>query len=323
MTRSLLVTGGAGFIGSHLCERLLAAGDEVVALDAFDTYLYDAASKERNVAALLGHPRFRLVRGDLLDRELVRELCAGRDLVVHLAALAGVRPSLADPPRYARTNVEGTLHVLEGCRLGGVIRLVFASSSSVYGVRPAGSAGFREDDPCVRPASPYGASKRAGELLCSTYRDLHGLGITALRFFTVYGPRQRPDMAIHRFARAMAAGQPITVHGDGSSARDYTYIDDIIDGIVAACARITAGDFEIYNLGGAHTTTLARLVELLGAALGTSPRVVRAPDQPGDVPVTFADPARAERDLGFRARIGLEEGLGRFVAWARELHPGA
>jgi UDP-glucuronate 4-epimerase len=313
----LLVTGAAGFIGSHLCERLCAAGHEVTGLDSFDTFLYDAASKERNVARLADTMGFTLVRGNLLDRELVSQLCAARDVVVHLASLAGVRPSLADPPRYARTNLEGTLHVLEGCRAAGVARVVFASSSSVYGARPVGSAGFREDDPCLRPASPYGATKRAGELLCSTYRDLYGIGITALRFFTVYGPRQRPDMAIHKFARAIAAGQPVTVYGDGSTQRDYTYIDDIIDGVVAAFERVSPGAFEIYNLGGSRTTGLATLVEVIGRALGTAPRVIHEPEQPGDVPTTFADVSKAARDLGFSPQVGVEDGVARFVDWLR------
>jgi UDP-glucuronate 4-epimerase len=311
----VLVTGIAGFIGSHLGRRLLDEGHEVTGLDSFDSYLYGAAAKERNAAALGTHPRLRLVRGDVCDGRLLRDLLAGVDVVAHLAALAGVRPSLADPARYARTNVEGTLQVLEACRAAGVERLVFASSSSVYGARPDATGAFMESDPCLRPASPYAATKRAGELLCSTYRDLYGIGSVLLRFFTVYGPRQRPDMAIHRFTRRIAAGQTVTLFGDGSSARDYTYIDDIVDGTYAACRGVRPRLCTAYNLGGSRTTTLWRLVELVAAALGQPVRVQFLPEQPGDVPRTFADVGRAARDFGYAPRIPIEEGIRRFVAW--------
>jgi UDP-glucuronate 4-epimerase len=283
----VLLTGAAGFIGSHLAERLVADGDDVVGLDAFDTTLYDAATKERNLAALAGHPRFRLHRGDICEPGLVAALARDADLVVHFAALAGVG------------------------------RVVFASSSSVYGARDGAARAFAEDDPCVTPASPYAATKRAGELLCSTYRDVYGLGITSLRFFTVYGPRQRPDMAIHKFTRLLAAGQPITVFGDGTSARDYTYIDDIIAGTVAACRAVQPGALAVYNLGESETTTLRRLVELVAGALGVTPRVEQAPPQPGDVPLTWADVGRARRDLGYDPRTPLEDGIQRFVEWFR------
>ena len=313
----ILVTGVAGFIGSHLAERLLAEGHEVVGLDSFDAFLYDASTKRRNVAGLDGRPGFRLVRGDILHPRLVRELAAGVDVVAHLAALAGVRPSLTDPARYVRTNVEGTVQVLEACRSAGVRRLVFASSSSVYGARAGAAAAFREDDPCLQPASPYAATKRAGELLCSTYRDLYGLGSLQLRFFTVYGPRQRPEMAIHQFTRTIEAGETVTLFGDGSSARDYTYIDDIIDGAAAACSTVEPGRSEILNLGGSRTTTLLGLVGLIGEALGRRPIVQFRPDQPGDVPVTFADVTRARRALGYAPRVPIEEGIRRFVDWFR------
>ncbi|MFH0901373.1 MAG: NAD-dependent epimerase/dehydratase family protein [Pseudomonadota bacterium] len=322
-----LLTGAAGFIGSHLAERLLEEGHEVTGLDNFDSFLYPAAIKEKNVAGLACHPRFELARGDLLDGKLVSALCQGKDLVVHLAALAGVRPSLLDPPRYARVNVEGTVNVLEGCRLAGASRLVFASSSSVYGARGGVSsdkqegrppvAAFCEDDPCLSPASPYAATKRAGELLCSNYRDLFAIGISSLRFFTVYGPRQRPEMAIHKFTRQIHQHQAITLFGDGGSARDYTYIDDIVDGAYAACLRVTPGDYRIYNLGGSRTTTLRRLVELIGDALGIEPIVEHAPAQPGDVPITYANVSRAATDLGYSPSVPIEEGIRRFVAWYR------
>ena len=311
----VLVTGAAGFIGSHLAERLLAGGHEVIGLDAFDDYLYPAAVKERNASALADRPGFRLVRGDILDAPLVAELAQGCERVVHLAALAGVRPSIAEPARYARTNVEGTVNLLEACRGAGIQRFVFASSSSVYGARGTGSAAFSEDDPCLAPASPYAATKRAGELICRTFRDLYGIGVSSLRYFTVYGPRQRPEMAIHKFTRALAAGQPIVLYGDGSTARDYTYIDDIIDGTAAACLGVAPGQFQIYNLGGSRTTTLSRLVELIGDALGVAPRVRHEPDQPGDVPITYADVTRAGRELGYAPTVPSEDGIRRFVAW--------
>ncbi|HEY3354405.1 MAG TPA: NAD-dependent epimerase/dehydratase family protein [Polyangia bacterium] len=312
----LLLTGAAGFIGSHLAARLLARGHEVVGLDSFDPF-YEPALKERNVAALLGHPGFRLVRGDILDEALVEALVAGPprvELICHLAALAGVRPSLAAPGRYERVNVGGTLNLLEAGRRHDVGRFVFASSSSVYGAHSA--VPFSESDPAVRPASPYAATKRAGELMCATYADLYGLAATCLRFFTVYGPRQRPEMAIHKFTRLIADGAPVPFFGDGQSARDYTYIDDIIDGTAAAVEREATG-VGIYNLGGSQTTTLARLVALIGAALGQTPRLTPLPDQPGDVPITYADVARAGRDLGYAPAVPIEEGIARFVAWFR------
>jgi UDP-glucuronate 4-epimerase len=319
----VLLTGVAGFIGSHLAERLLAQGDAVVGLDGFDSYLYAASVKERNVERLEGRPRFALVRGDLGDAALLRELTQGVDVVAHLAALAGVRPSIAEPARYARTNVEGTLNVLEACRAAGVQRLVFASSSSVYGARERGSAPFSEDEPCARPASPYAATKRAGELLCSTYGDLFGIGSVQLRFFTVYGPRQRPDMAIHRFTRLIAEGRTVTVFGDGSSARAYTYVDDVVEGTCAALRNVQPGRAAIYNLGGSRTTTLAHLLQLIGEAVGREPRLVFEPDQPGDVPLTIADVSRAARDLGYAPRVPIEEGIRRFAAWYREAQPRA
>jgi UDP-glucuronate 4-epimerase len=312
----LLLTGAAGFIGSHLATRLLGQGHEVVGLDNFDPF-YDPALKERNVAALAGQPGFTLARGDIRDEQLVGELFGRRpgfDGVVHLAALAGVRPSLAQPLRYAAVNVTGTLVLLEACRAAGLRRFVFASSSSVYGAHSP--VPFREADPAVRPASPYAATKRAGELLCSNYTDLFGLDTCCLRFFTVYGPRQRPEMAIHKFARLIAAGRPVPVFGDGQSARDYTFIDDIIDGVTAAVARQPAGH-TVYNLGGSRTTTLARLVELVAAALGREPLLDRQPDQPGDVPITYADVAQAGHDLGYAPQVPIEDGIARFVAWFR------
>jgi len=317
----VLLTGAAGFIGSHLAERLLAEGHDVLGFDSFDSYLYDAAAKERNAAALGACKGFGLIRADLNDAAAMTTACSGCDIVVHLAALAGVRPSLADPLRYVQANLAGTTSVLEACRHVGVRRLVFASSSSVYGSRTAAEVPFCESDPCLAPASLYAATKRSGELLCSTYRDLFGIGVSALRFFTVYGPRQRPEMAIHKFTRAIASGAPVTLFGDGNTARDYTYIDDIIDGVLAACRRVAPGDFTIYNLGGSRTTTLRRLVELIAGALGRRAEIRWEPDQPGDVPITFADVSLAARELGYAPKIPIEEGIERFVGWFRSQTP--
>ncbi|HEX2573495.1 MAG TPA: NAD-dependent epimerase/dehydratase family protein [Polyangia bacterium] len=330
----ILLTGAAGFIGSHLAERLLGRGDEVVGLDNFDETLYPAALKQENLSKLRAHAGFRLVQGDLLDERLIDELVGARpEVVVHLAALAGVRPSLREPKRYQRVNIEGTLNVLEACRAHGVRRLVFASSSSVYGAVDDAAQGlppraFHEDDPATRPASPYAATKRAGELLCSNYSDLYGIGIASLRFFTVYGPRQRPEMAIHKFTRLIHEGRPVPLFGDGASARDYTYIDDILDGVLGALEHTAVlaeqrDRHRVYNLGGSRTVSLARLVELLEAALGQHAIIERHPDQPGDVPLTFADVSRAASELGYAPRVPIEEGIRRFVAWFRSYRSSA
>jgi UDP-glucuronate 4-epimerase len=310
----LLVTGVAGFIGSHLAARLGARGDRIVGLDNFDETLYPAALHKRNLALVADRIEFH--EGDFVDAALVERLFADRfDVVVHLGALAGVRPSLLQPKRYQRVNIEGTLNLLEACRAHEVTRFVFASSSSVYGAH--NEVPFRERDPAVRPASPYAASKRAGELFCSTYSDLYGIATTALRFFTVYGPRQRPEMAIHKFARLILDDRPLPFYGDGSSARDYTFIDDIIDGVVASIDRCgsNGGGHRVYNLGGSRTTTLAELVALLEQTLGKKARLERLPDQPGDVPITYADVSHAARELGYAPKVPIEEGIARFAKW--------
>jgi UDP-glucuronate 4-epimerase len=308
----VLVTGAAGFIGSHLSERLVLRGDEVVGLDNFDPF-YDPATKERNLAALRETPRFRLVRGDIRDRPLLDTLVPGVDAVVHLAARAGVRPSIRDPALYQSVNLEGTVALLEACRSHGVRRFLFGSSSSVYGANP--KVPFHEDDRVDFPVSPYAATKKAGELLCYTYHHLFGMDIACLRFFTVYGPRQRPEMAIHLFTRALFAGQPITVYGDGASARDYTYIDDILQGVLAALDRVRG--YRIYNLGESKRVRLLELVALLEKHVGKKAILRREPDQPGDVPVTYADIARAREELGYAPQVDIDEGLRRFVAWFR------
>ena len=307
----ILVTGGAGFIGSHLCERLLARGDELTVLDNFNDF-YDPAIKRSNASRL---ERARLVEGDIRDKELVSQLFreGGFDAVVHLAAMAGVRPSLLDPLHYGDVNVRGTQILLRELERRPRVRFVFASSSSVYGVNER--VPFREDDDIHRPVSPYAATKRAGELLCFTHHHLYGTPIVCLRFFTVYGPRQRPEMAIHSFVRKTLEGNPIPFFGDGTTRRDYTYIDDIVDGVVRSIDRDQG--YEIYNLGESSTVSLAELVEMIGEVTGVQPILDRRELQPGDVPITYADVTKARRDLGYEPRTPLREGLERFLAWYR------
>jgi len=311
---NLLVTGGAGFIGSHLADRRRRKGDRVVVLDDFNDF-YDPRLKRANVAANRNDDGYRLVEGDIRDRDLVFRLFAEErfDAVVHLAARAGVRPSLTQPVLYEEVNCLATWHLLEAAAAHRVRRFVFASSSSVYGVNS--KLPFSEEDPIERPISPYAATKRAGELQVYTAHHLHGLPSICLRFFTVYGPRQRPEMAIARFIRCLENGEPIPFYGDGGSRRDYTYIDDIADGVEAALEADFA--FEIVNLGGAHPVTLTELVAALERATGKRARLERHPDQPGDVPITFAAVDKARRLLGFQARVPLEEGLRRSVEWYR------
>lgn len=328
----VLITGGAGFIGSHLARRLLDRGWRVSVLDNFNDY-YDPARKRRNVGLLRraaevagGEERFRLVEGDIRDEALVNRLFAGHgegglphpwggfDGVVHLAARAGVRPSLEAPILYEEVNCIGTLRLLEAARRHGPELFVFGSSSSVYGINQ--KVPFSEDDPVDQPISPYATTKRAGELLCFNYHHLYGLKTPCLRFFTVYGPRQRPEMAIHKFTDLLARGETLPLYGEGDSRRDYTYVDDIVDGIVAAYEL--APGFEIFNLGGAETTRLGDLVKWLAEELAVEPQIQYLPDQPGDVPITYADVSKASRMLGYSPRIPIREGLRRFVEWYRE-----
>jgi UDP-glucuronate 4-epimerase len=314
---NFLVTGGAGFIGSHVCERLLAAGHSVWALDDLNGF-YDPSLKRRNLDEIQGRfKRFVFTQGDVTDRACVRRLMRDVkfDQVVHLAARAGVRPSLEEPALYQRVNVEGTAIILEAARASGVAKVTLASSSSVYGVNA--KVPFAENDPVFRPISPYAASKLASEALGHVYHHVYGMDVVVLRFFTVYGPRQRPDLAIHTFARRITAGQPIQMFGDGSSARDYTYVNDIVDGIMA-CVRRTFG-YEVFNLGGSNPTTLSRLIELLETALGKKALIERKPDQPGDVPKTWADVSKSGRLLGYTPKVSIEEGIPLFVEWFRGL----
>jgi UDP-glucuronate 4-epimerase len=313
---NFLVTGGAGFIGYHVCERLLRDGQAVWAFDDLNNF-YDPKIKEANRRdlELLAKP-FTFVHGDLTDRVCLDQLL-GRvkfDQIIHLAARAGVRPSLLEPALYQRVNVEGTVNLLEAARLNGVRKLTIASSSSVYGVNS--KVPFSESDPIFSAISPYAASKLACEALGHVYHHVYGMDIAMLRFFTVYGPRQRPDLAIHKFARLIAAGKPIPVFGDGSTARDYTYVTDTVSGIIA-CTQKESG-FEIFNLGESETITLSYLIELLEKNLGTKAIVDRQPPQPGDVPITFADIARARKVLGYAPKIKIAEGIPLFVEWFRK-----
>jgi UDP-glucuronate 4-epimerase len=309
----VMVTGAAGFIGSHLAQRLCGRGDDVVGFDNFDAF-YPRPAKEANLAELRRQPRFTFVEGDIRDpAALERALARRPDVVVHLAALAGVRPSLAEPARYADVNLTGTQRVVDAIRAHGVPRLVFASSSSVYG--RDSEPPFKESDPCLAPLSPYASTKRAGELMLFTNHHLYALDVTCLRFFTVYGPRQRPDLAIHKFAHLIAAGKPIELYGDGTTSRDYTFIDDILDGVVGAIDQPGASAFRIYNLGGSRTTTLRGLVDMLSAALGKQPIVEWKPEQPGDMHRTLADVTLSGRELGYAPKISIDDGIRRFIDW--------
>jgi len=315
--REALITGGAGFIGSHLADRLLADGWRVTVVDNFDPF-YDPAVKRANVAPHLGNPHYRLVEADIRDAAALDTLLGAWPadpvgaVIVHLAAKAGVRPSIADPVAYGQVNVGGTQNLLELARARGVAQFVFGSSSSVYGVNPR--VPWREDDAGLLPISPYAATKVAGELLGHVYSHLHGVRFVALRFFTVYGPRQRPDLAIHKFARLMRAGRPVPLFGDGSTSRDYTYVDDIVAGVRAAMDW-RDGPYAVINLGNSHTVTLAELVAALESALGAKAQIERLPEQPGDVPRTWADVSQAAVLLNWLPTTPFTDGLCNFVEW--------
>lgn len=314
---NFLVTGGAGFIGSHVCERLLQTGHAVWAFDDLNPF-YDPQIKQRNLRDLqaLAKP-FEFIHGDLTDPAALADLFdrVKFDQVIHLAARAGVRPSLEEPALYQRVNVEGTVNVLETARLHGVRKLTIASSSSVYGVNS--KVPFAESDPIFHAISPYAASKLACEALGHVYHHVYGLDVALLRFFTVYGPRQRPDLAIHKFARLIRAGRPIPVFGDGSTARDYTFITDILEGVIA-CTQQEFG-YELFNLGESQTVTLLRLIELLEHALGKKAVLDRLPPQPGDVPLTCADITKARARLGYHPRVKIEQGIPLFIQWLNHI----
>jgi len=312
-----LVTGAAGFIGSHVSEALIGRGDEVTGVDNFDQF-YAREVKERNLSGLRKLPGFRFVEADVARDPMPLD---GVEAVIHLAAKPGVRPSLEDPGAYMDANVTATARLLDAARRSGLTRIVFGSSSSVYG--NSTPAPFAEDTPAILPISPYAASKRAGELLAHAFAHLYPLKIICLRFFTVYGPRQRPDLAIHRFTDLIARGRPVRMHGDGSSERDYTYITDCLAGVLAALdwtAGAAPGTVETVNLGGGARVRLDRLIALIAKALGQEARIERHPDQPGDVRLTDADLVHAGRVLGFTPRVGIEDGIRKFVGWYEEVH---
>lgn len=316
MARHVLITGGAGFIASHLVDRLIAeGGHRITAVDNFDPY-YPRAIKEANVQAHLANKEYRLLEADILDDDLSERIGdAPIDLIVHIAAKAGVRPSILDPLGYHRVNVTGTLKMLELARQRKVPHFILASSSSVYGVDP--NVPWKERERGLDPISPYAASKLAAEGFAQVYAHLHGIKVTALRFFTVYGPRQRPDLAIHKFFRKIAAGEAIQQFGDGSTRRDYTYVADIVNGVRAAFDREQGGRFEIYNLGNSDTVMLRDLIAAIEKELGTKAIIDLQPEQPGDVPQTFADVSKAREHLGFVPHTPLAAGLSEFHAWLR------
>lgn len=309
----VLITGGAGFIGSHLAEKVLAAGHNVSILDDFNDF-YDPQIKRANVQAIVKHVPVHAV--DLRDAEAVRRVLLGEkfDAIVHLAARAGVRPSIKNPQLYYQTNVNGTLNLLEAATAAAVGRILLASSSSVYGISK--TVPFSEDQHLTQTISPYAATKIASEFLGSTYSHLYGIRVVALRFFTVYGPRQRPDLAIHRFTRQIAAGQPIEQFGDGSTRRDYTYIDDIIQGVMAAF-EYNGPLFDIFNLGESETIQLRDLIASIERELGVKAKINRLPEQPGDVPLTCANISKARRLLGYNPATRFSDGLPRFIDWFR------
>ena len=313
---NFLVTGGAGFIGSHVCERLLRFGHAVWAFDDLNDF-YDTRLKRRNLCEIQSLARpFEFVHGDLTDRAALDELLGSVkfDQIVHLAARAGIRPSLQQPALYQRVNVEGTVNLLEAARLNHVRKITIASSSSVYGVNS--KVPFSESDPIFCAISPYAASKLACEALGHTYHHVYGLDVAMLRFFTVYGPRQRPDLAIHKFTKLIDAGKSIPVFGDGSTARDHTFVTDILDGILA-CTKKEFG-FEIFNLGESQTIRLDALISLIETALGKKAIIDRQPLQPGDVPITFADISKAQKMLGYNPQVQAEKGIPLFVDWFRK-----
>jgi len=314
----ILVTGGAGFIGSHLVEKLLSLGHDVAILDDFNDF-YDPQIKRQNIAAVAKDVAIHHL--DLRDSGAVRNLFHREkfEAIAHLAARAGVRPSIQNPQLYYDTNVDGTLHLLDAARVTGVERFIFASSSSVYG--NSKTVPFSEDRQLIQTLSPYGATKIAGESLCSTYSHLYGMRVVALRYFTVYGPRQRPDLAIHQFTRRIHAGKPIDQFGDGTTRRDYTYIDDIIQGTMAAL-KYDGPMFDIFNLGENETIQLRDLIAGIENALGEKAKINRLPEQPGDMPVTYADISKARKLLGYNPSTRLSDGLPRFIEWFLQLSLG-
>ena len=322
MKKNILVTGGAGFVGSHLVDRLISEGDwRVTVVDDLNDF-YSPEIKRANIVGHQGDPEYRFVECDIRDADQLKVVFdeGDFDVVVHLAARAGVRPSLKEPKLYVETNVNGTTNLLELAHEFAVRQFVFGSSSSVYGINS--KVPFSEDDKIFQPISPYAATKAAGELLCHTYSHLYDIRTVCLRFFTVYGARQRPDLAIHKFTKLITEGRPIQVFGDGSTRRDYTYIDDIIQG-VRASIDYDRSVHEVFNLGESETTELSRLIDLIENALGKKALVDRQPMQPGDVPITYADISKARRLLGYDPQTKIETGIPEFVRWYQSLHAEA
>ncbi len=315
MGKTVVVTGGAGFIGSHLCERLLSEGHRVITIDDFNDF-YNPLLKRENIKDCLKNGDFRLCEQDICDTSLLNKVFGSErvDVIVHLAARAGVRPSIEAPLLYQRVNGYGTLNLLEMARKYKIGHFIFGSSSSVYGVNR--KVPFSEDDRVDMPISPYAATKRACELMCHTYHHLFDINVTCLRFFTVYGPRQRPDLAIRKFTQLIDGGREVPVYGDGTASRDYTYIDDVLEGVTAAVNRPFG--YEIINLGESRTVTLNELVRLIEENLGKKARIKRLPLQPGDVPITYADISKARRMLEYNPQTAIEEGIEKFIHWYKE-----
>lgn len=313
---NILVTGGAGFIGSHLCEYLLSKGNRVICIDNFCDF-YDPAAKQKNISTSQKHPFFSLHKADIRDRNAIERIFSENhiDMVIHLAAMAGVRPSIMNPQLYADVNIMGTLSLLQACQSHGIKRFIFASSSSVYGNNP--DLPFCETDNVDNPISPYAATKKAGELLCYNWHHLYDIDMICLRFFTVYGPRQRPDLAIHKFYSLISAGKPIGIYGDGKSSRDYTFIADIIQGIVLSIEYLKShSGYEIINLGESQTQDLLYMIRCLENAMGQKAVLEQHPAQAGDVYITYADINKAKKLLGYRPKTDFESGIKVFVNWA-------
>jgi UDP-glucuronate 4-epimerase len=311
----ILVTGGAGFIGSHLCERLLSEQNSVVCVDDLNDF-YSPKIKEKNLGELRKDKKFKFYKEDILDAGAMDEIIRDEeiDTIIHLAARAGVRPSLQQPALYAKVNVEGTVNLLEAARKNNIKNFIFGSSSSVYGINS--KVPYTEKDPVEQPISPYAATKRAGELICFTYNHLYGMNISSLRFFTVYGPRQRPEMAIHKFTQLIDEGKEIEVYGDGTTKRDYTYITDIIDGITATMKKNRGNN--IYNLGNSSTVELNQLIKLIEDELGKKAKIRKMPNQPGDVPITYADIMKSKKMLDYQPKVRIEDGIRRFTEWFKQ-----